>query len=305
MEAGIEITATLRLDKTFDERFREEVRRCDVVIINGEGTMHHDAVGALVITHAGVMAARLGVPVALINTVWQDNIQAIDLLSSCQWISTRESISRDAIVGAGFFARVVPDLTLSSDPASLYANVEPLGGVVVMDDVRLEVSLMLAQYAKARGLPFFPMGGRPSLRTVTGLVKWARLGLASRCTTQFHMGQVETIKRASLVVTGRFHGVCLAILAKRPFIAFASNTYKIEGLLKDANLGPAGRLLADPPLDPLERNAFIDQSIDQVMAYMRLPANRAAYEDACEVYLQNARQSVRSMFEGIVCIGLR
>jgi polysaccharide pyruvyl transferase len=44
------------------------------------------------------------------------------------------------------------------------------------------------------------------------------------------------ISGASLIVTGRFHMVCLAMLARTPFIALPGNTHKTEGLLEDANL---------------------------------------------------------------------
>ena len=38
------------------------------------------------------------------------------------------------------------------------------------------------------------------------------------------------------IVTGRFHMVCMAMLAGTPFIALPGNTHKIEGMLEDANL---------------------------------------------------------------------
>lgn len=110
-------------------------------------------------------------------------------------------------------------------------------------------------------------------------------------------------QQASLVVTGRFHGICLAILAKRPFVAFASNTHKIEGLLKDANLGPGGGLFPDPPQSADLRNAYIDKAIEQVSEYMQSPVNRAIYEEACEAYLRNARQLAKAMFNEIAHMG--
>lgn len=304
-EAGIEVSAMLRLGRDFKSRVSEEVSRCDVVIINGEGTMHHDAPGAIAIVEAGLFAANRGRPIALINTVWQENLRGNELLAKCGWIAARESLSRTCIEEAGFAATVVPDLTLTSDPEHLFSASKLTTEPIVMDDVRMDLSRALARYASARRLPFYPMGGRPSLRTRKGWERILKLGGASNWATQFHMGQVSAVRNASLVVTGRFHGICLAILAKRPFVAFASNTHKIEGLLRDANLGNGGRLFPDPPDAQDASNAYIDQAIEQVSEYMRSPGNRAAYEDACEAYLLNARRAARAMFADIICMAGR
>jgi polysaccharide pyruvyl transferase WcaK-like protein len=40
-------------------------------------------------------------------------------------------------------------------------------------------------------------------------------------------------KSLDLLITGRFHGVCLSVLANTPFLAYESNSHKIRGILKD------------------------------------------------------------------------
>ncbi len=302
-QTGIEPVAMLRLGRNFQDQVGQGLARCDVVIINGEGTMHHDAAGAMAIVRAGQLAASRGVPIALVNTVWQDNLLANQLLPLCRWIHARESLSQAAITQLGFRASVVPDLTLTADPEQLFPAPQAPQGVVVMDDVRLELSLALARYARGRHLPFHPMGARGSLRTRKGWSKMLRMGLASGWAPQFHAGQLAAIQRASVVVTGRFHGICLAILAKRPFVAFASNTHKIEGLLRDAALGPGGRLFNDPPADPAQRDAYIDDALRQVLDHMEVADQRAAYEAACSRYAQQARQAAQAMLTDICQAG--
>lgn len=296
-EAGLHVTAMLRLGRHFEAQVAHELGQCDVVIINGEGTMHHDAAGAMAIVRAGAMAASRKLPIALINTVWQENRLANPLLAQCRWISARESFSQAAIAQADMLAELVPDLTLTADPAQLFQSApgSATGGIVVLDDVRLPLSLALAHYAHAHALPFFPMGSRPSLRTRQGWSKMIRLGLASGWARQFHRGQMGAIASASVVITGRFHGICLAILAGRPFVAFASNTHKIEGLLRDAELGQGGRLFDDPPADPVARDEFITTAVQQVLAQQADPAHRTAYQAACARYTQRARQSAADL----------
>lgn len=297
-QAGIQITAMLRLGRHFEAQVEQALAGCDLVIINGEGTMHHDAAGALAIARAGARAAARGLPVALINTVWQDNRQANALLAHCRWISTRESLSQQAVVQAGHTAVVVPDLTLTAlaDPLFGPAPDSAGQGVVVMDDVRPGLSLALAHHARSRGLPFLPMGGRPSLRTLQGWSKLVRQGMASGWAPQFDLRQVGAIRQAALVVTGRFHGICLAILAGRPFVAFASNTHKIEGLLRDADLGAGGRLFADPPDDPARRDAYIDDAVAQVLGHMAQGQHRADHVAACARYTRQARLAAQQLF---------
>jgi polysaccharide pyruvyl transferase WcaK-like protein len=296
-EAGLHVNAMLRFVRHFEKQVAHELGQCDVVIINGEGTMHHDAAGAMALMRAGAMAASRKVPIALINTVWQDNQLANPLLAQCRWVSARESFSQTAIAHAGTIAELVPDLTLTADPAQLFQSdlSTATGGIVVLDDVRLPLSLALAHYARARGLPYFPMGARPSLRTQHGWLKMIRLGLASGWARQFHRCQIGAIASATVVVTGRFHGICLAILAGRPFVAFTSNTHKIEGLLRDADLGQGGRLFDDPPTDPVARDNFIDEAVRKVLAHQADPAQRAAYQAACARYTQRARQSATDL----------
>ena len=44
------------------------------------------------------------------------------------------------------------------------------------------------------------------------------------------------LSSSELVVTGRFHVVCLCLITGTPFLAVASNSHKVEGMLEDAGL---------------------------------------------------------------------
>jgi hypothetical protein len=46
----------------------------------------------------------------------------------------------------------------------------------------------------------------------------------------------QRLSSADIIVTGRHHGVYLAVVAGLPFVALGSNTFKIEGLLKDLDM---------------------------------------------------------------------
>ncbi len=304
--AGLHVQACLSLAQLETQTFHEALGLVHVVVINGEGTMHHDAPGALRIMRAGMAAQRRGLPVALINTVWQANEAITPLLACCQLIAARESFSAQAIGVAGYQAQVVPDLTLCNSPASLFGAVAKRPAmsapIVVMDDVRPTTSLLLARYARVHGLPYLPMAGRPSLRRLAGWARWWQLGQASGWARQCGRAQAPAIQQASSVLTGRFHGMCLAVMARRPFIALASNTHKVEGLLHDANLGPGAIFLPDPPEDHQQAIACIDAAVESLRMAMSQPGAMAAHEAACERYLALARSRSQALFAGIAAL---
>lgn len=299
--AGITVASAIPPGRLFAARYRRALPGCDLVIINGEGTMHHDSPGAAALAAAGNYAHQRGLPVVLINTVWEGNTTANQLLSRCSLISARESISAEEIRSAGCFASIVPDLVLSLPPDELFSQpADRTKTIVVMDDVRSDVALVLARYAASRGLRFCPMQHRPPLRSPRALMQWFRLFTAGRFARQFTASRVSDLTDVPLIITGRFHGVCLAILARIPFIAVSSNTHKIEGLLADAQLGTCARLLTDEELLP-SPSGCIDKAVEQIRNCST--AELQSYRESCRKYSESARRSAAELFREIAAIG--
>lgn len=297
--AGIEVLDSLPVRGGFERVVSRRLSDSDVMIINGEGTLHHDAPPALSIMRAGLLAHRRGIPVALVNTVWEGNSKTNALLAHCCWISARESMSAQEIGATGADVLVLPDLTLTADASKIFgpSNSSTGEGVVVLDDQRWEVRLTLARYAAARGFRFLPMGGRPSLRKFDGWKRMIALWAGSDA-SQMDEKALPDLQSAETVVTGRFHGVCLAILAGRPFLAFRSNTHKVEGLLRDANLGPCARLLPDPMPGP-DGFAAIDQALSELRLFTADPNHLDAYRRACTKLVTRTREDARHFFAQI------
>jgi hypothetical protein len=90
------------------------------------------------------------------------------------------------------------------------------------------------------------------------------------------------ISGSSLIVTGRFHMVCLAMLARTPFIAVGGNTHKIEGLLADAGLTNRYVSSLNNDIDPAVWSKWHDDELARV-----------------EAYLSKARSGVSRMFSRI------
>jgi polysaccharide pyruvyl transferase WcaK-like protein len=222
---------------------QDNIRQFDLLIVNGEGTMHHDSEKALSLCRAAAYAAGRGKATALINTVWQANNQLNDYLAAFHLVAAREPNSQTAIARTGCPARLVPDLVFHS-----HIPGTPRGGAptpvaharrtAVIDSVDRGTTLKWAWRALLRGHGLFVMhplnlerlARRPVL---TRGLAW-RVGSPPRLIGRHFADQLGAYDR---VISGRFHGCCLAMLLGLPVLGLPSNTHKIEGLFHDAGLG--------------------------------------------------------------------
>ena len=228
-----------------DATIRTAMSHADIIVINGEGTLHHGRPGAARLLRVTEVAGN--VPVALVNALYQDNPPEWGRwLSRLAHVSTRDSRSADAIAAVtGRKPVVVPDLTLSARIDGRPRTVPITYG----DSVKDEVTAALAARADRGAAPLVPSLSalkRPKGRSalMRRLRDWhiARHTVRMRaahptleiCATED--AYAARIAAARLHVTGRFHGVCYAIAAGTPFLAITSNSWKTEALIADAGL---------------------------------------------------------------------
>lgn len=208
-----------------------------LVLVNGEGTIHHGRLAAKWLTAAAPYAKIRGKPVALINAVWQGNTPDMaDQAKAFDLISFRESASQTDASFQGLSARVVPDLALYQNHSTWTSN----GAKVFTDSVDTATASKIHSAARSMGLQYISMfNDAMSLRE---RLSWLR-----------HRGVRETILEPAartfdfddfldyvcgvdLIVTGRFHMMIFAISHGIPFLAIGSNTHKNQATLKDAGL---------------------------------------------------------------------
>ncbi len=112
--AGLTITRRIpaRADWTRDAAALAALRAAQVIVINGEGTLHDGApAGERLLS---VLDAAPGVPVALVNALWENNPPAWDdALRRMALVSARDSRSA-AAMSAAAPTRWLPDLSLSA-----------------------------------------------------------------------------------------------------------------------------------------------------------------------------------------------
>lgn len=228
----------------------------DVVLINGEATMHRDLPVALRWSKLGPYRAAVGKPCYLINATVQ-HVKGIvpENLAAFSGIWVRDNRSAAELKRLGIAGEMAGDLTFFHELPPHYPT-EARGVVLDSADTRHDMGAIAAalrldyvamRYSN-RGLKAFRRNflrwqyerGKPSIRIagITDFQKFAAY-LAAR----------------PFVVTGRFHGLCFAVNCGIPFSAMSLSNWKTDAMLDDIGIGP-DRLYRPrripKPLDPGE-----------------------------------------------------
>mgnify|MGYP001950457446 CR=1 FL=1 len=252
-KAGIRIVATApaHCDWQSSSSFTAAFSAADLIIVNGEGTVHHDRPSARYLLNAGVEAQRLGKPSALINTTWYRNgTRFAELAASFDLISVRESTSAMELKQSGLSARIVPDLALLTSMPEGATR----AGIAYSDCVVASTALQLHERMHHTDAEFLSMFHQPNrfrslLRTAR---RYARVKTKSdpvSTIASIRLALIEarsefkdrdtfltSIASKKLIVTGRFHMMVLAMASRTPFLVIESNTPKCTATLTDSGL---------------------------------------------------------------------
>ena len=249
---------------------RAELESADLVIVNGEGSVHSGRQYARDLIAVAEFCRRRTIPAAFINGLYQGNDAHMDqLMGQFDLVSVRESRSQAELAHSGISARLVPDMlfghqTTVSGPTG--RSIECL----FTDSVNPKATDDLMRFSAAtRGGRYITLRMRPVSR-FQGLRKSGATQLQKRfgrragpikiygwdqsthCRT---LRDLEALVAASnLVVTGRFHMACLCLLLGTPLLVFPTNSHKIEGLMEDAGL--AHRVITPDRFMTLDRRLF-------------------------------------------------
>lgn len=227
------LTGTIPHDRLADPQSFRLLNEGDVLVINGEGNFHGRNPRKLgEIVALATEGRRLGKRVALINTVGQNIPAGIDW-GIFDFVSTRESDSAEAFRKAGYQGElmVAPDGTLLTEFA---APTSRGNQIVVADSVlsrpRRELR-WLVRDLRSRG---FDAVYAPFHR------KWKNVVLAFFLRGWFRGKSVESVLElfgnAKLVISGRFHANCFALITQTPVVSIDSNTHKTRAMMRDFGL---------------------------------------------------------------------
>ena len=182
---------------------------CDALVVNGEGSMHHDRRNCLDKMESIALSQAEGLPTYLVNTVWDSNHAALTpYLAACENIVVRgRSSAIDLARRHGVNSHIALDLSyhrpIDDEPGEDFA-----GGVVMTDHWASD----------AYGFCWLSRSFASDFRPIDmARMSWSAL--------------VNGLRTASMVLAGRHHAVYAACKARTPFVAIRGNCHKMEDIL--------------------------------------------------------------------------
>lgn len=261
---------------------RADVRHAELVVLNGEGMLHHDRP---VVEEALALAEdrrRRGLRTKLVNFSWFHNRQSsTQRLVAFEGLAPRDGSTAATLREAGHSFFLMTDVAAHQTLRMVHPP-EQRCGIVVGDSTQPSVARALRELAQHRCWSLAPVLIPPGERSGRKARKIARRLQASRLVGSWILsdryrghrdGDAKTVDhlqklgKAEGVVTGRFHQVCMALALGTPFLAVGSNTAKIEALCGDVGLDPTRRMVdpeeianvhSVPPLSDQEQRCLDD-----------------------------------------------
>ncbi|MFH1776600.1 MAG: polysaccharide pyruvyl transferase family protein [Candidatus Omnitrophota bacterium] len=297
-----------------NRRLQENIKKSDFVVINGEGTLHHNQKTGLYLLKAASFCRKCGIPVALINATYYENNQEFGVyMKNFDLIFVRESITLQGLRKSGIQSEVVPDMTFYNSLG--LAPKIPNNRVGFTDSVFLELSEKLLDYSKKSEdfifLPILisvriesPCQVKSILRKIKfealkavnirgkSLIKKKISHVYERMAYYIESSEeyMQAINALKLLVTGRFHSLCFALKTQTPFLTFMLDSYKVEGLLNDIGLGRE-RIITIEDLDDGRIKRYGDFTEDE---FKKITA-----------YTDTAGARIEAMFDKIISLAGR
>lgn len=303
-----EILSLFPVNKDWREcrNLKRHVDKADIVIVNGEGSLHHATPAANRLAAIAPYCKKRSIPVVLLNTTYQENgYEIADFMKSFDLIFVREKRSYEELEKYGVFSRIVPDLTFYSSYLCDYGDRREIIGYT--DSVYQDLSLDLCSKFNLEQYQFLPMVCRPYLdkrKRIKSLLRLLHFKQAEICLAlkrKLNMPfsyQDKLIENSVLndylykknllslkcIIAARYHALCFALQLRIPFLAIDSNSHKINGLLEDVKISKRRIVNA------------IDEIDDKIAENLNFTHVEMQHIDH---YVETARDKIDEMFNKI------
>lgn len=280
-----------------DWRLSEEIKKTiinsDLVIVNGEGSIHHDSKTGTKLLFVAGFCKQYDIPCYLINCLFQDISPKFgNLLKNFKMVSVRDSFSLREVETYGISASFIPDLTFYTPSIRNSSRKSTVGYTCSMSP---EKTVMIYKQFNKREYDsiYLPMIYQTNIwddnnEVESKLEKLKRMGFNTFLTkfiervkimptfrkipkhSEFkcHNEYYDIISNLDSLITGRFHAACFAINSFTPFSVYKSNSHKVEALIHDVGLDSARIVEGDNITKPspfskdemLNIECFLDKS---------------------------------------------
>ncbi|VAX35718.1 hypothetical protein MNBD_UNCLBAC01-518 [hydrothermal vent metagenome] len=247
-------------DWQLNDRVIRNIQKCNVVLVNGEGTLHDSQEKGLHLAKVAKYCKKVGVLAILMNTTYYNNgKEFLEYMKFFDLIFVRQSFAQKELRKHGIDSEVVPDMTFY-DTVDILEDRRDIA-VGFTDSVFKRLSEKLFGWVeKSEHFRYLP-----TLRPCD-IVKWNNFGLIIRrikyegrnifsffqkyilrknLPYQYEKrsyffysceSYIKEISRCELLITGRFHALCFALKTKTPFLVMHLGLNKVEGMLYDIGL---------------------------------------------------------------------
>jgi len=266
---------------------QNKIKKCDAVIVNGEGSLHSGNMYWL--ATISKFCKQHNKKVYLVNSIYQNNPKYYqEYLALFDRISVRESYSHNELTKIGIHSTIVPDLSFYNhgQQSKAVQNKDLDNHKIYFSDSTIEsasedLSLLnsVGNILNIRYYKFFRFNLKtPAFESIRAnllmnlknlLCMKKRKSLSLRNEDLF----IQKIVSSDLIISGRFHLICLAIKHQKAFIPYKTNTFKIKALLQDV----FGSINQPPPIDKNNIDDFLKNYVlnnQEKMAQYTTEANR-------------------------------
>ena len=230
------------------------IKKVDLIIVNGEGTIHHSQINALNLLKIGKFAKSFNKKTILINSIFDTQDKNFyDLVKYFDLINVRDRLSKSYLNINKIKSIFTPDFSFYIPEISTYKN-NIKSEILFTDSVNKDITFKLIKIFKKK-FTFFPILKYPydkkinffnHLRKIKFFtLKFIHILFKNHITNNYEVRfyginslykYVNKITNSKIIITGRYHALCFAIQNLTPFIAIESNSHKISALLDDIGL---------------------------------------------------------------------
>ena len=271
-----------------NKSFMDSMLISDIVIINGEGTLHHNQSRALeLINVVKYVKEQLKIPSVLINSTYQENGSKIaEIMKFFDLIFVRESLSQKELKRYNIDSKVVPDITFYKSYDDIKKSIDR-EGIGFTDSVYLDKSKVLYDLSIKNNYYYLPILTSKKLTGFFGRIEqilriclklvrfflW-KLGFNFNHSivrtfyyTNTYYNYINRISKLNFALIGRYHSLCFALKTFTSFYAIPSNSHKIEGLLDDIGISHESRLIDIANIN-LPFNSLNEKEVEKIKVYV-------------------------------------
>ena len=223
----------------------------DIMIINGEGSLHNSNTKTKNIIEIGYWTKKvLKKKVFLINSVFQNNNdELISKIKSFDKIFVRDKFSQNYLNENCVQSNYTPDIVFS---LITKPNISFNKKIIFTDSVYRDTTHILLDEAKKIDALYLPLSTRPMFSFSRVYIRFIIRFYILKMPFIFNKYKnkdyevqrryvnhdlfLKYISSSSINVCGRYHAIIFSLIFKKPFVAIKSNTHKVESLLDEIGL---------------------------------------------------------------------